>query len=74
MDAETKQAISIEKFVDQLREDGGNIARIKTLSKVFNLALKEAEPEDLQNFYKLLRQLASKKLATIENTPVQPEQ
>lgn len=74
MDAETKQAISIEKFVDQLREDGGNIARIKTLSKVFNLALKEAEPEDLQNFYKLLRQLASKKLATIENTPAQPEQ
>jgi predicted peptidase len=68
------EELQIEKFVDQLREDGGNIARIKTLSKVFNLALKEAEPEDLQNFYKLLRQLASKKLATIENTPVQPEQ
>ena len=74
MDAETKQAISIEKFVDQLREDGGNIARIKTLSKVFNLAMKEAEPEDLQNFYKLLRQFAVKKLATIENTPIAPEQ
>jgi len=74
MDAETKQAISIEKFVDQLREDGGNIARIKTLSKVFNLALKEAEPEDLQNFYKLLRQLAVKKLATIENAPAEPQQ
>ena len=74
MDAETKQAISIEKFVDQLREDGGNIARIKTLSKVFNLAMKEAEPEDLQNFYKLLRQFAVKKLATIENTPTAPEQ
>jgi hypothetical protein len=74
MDAETKQAISIEKFVDQLREDGGNIARIKTLSKVFNLALKEAEPEDLQNFYKLLRQLAVKKLGTIENAPAEPQQ
>ena len=74
MDAETKQAISIEKFVDQLREDGGNIARIKTLSKVFNLAMKEAEPEDLQNFYKLLRQFAVKKLATIENTPTAPVQ
>jgi hypothetical protein len=74
MDAETKQAISIEKFVDQLREDGGNIARIKTLSKVFNLAMKEAEPEDLQNFYKLLRQFAVKKLSTIENTPTAPEQ
>lgn len=74
LDAETKQAISIEKFVDQLREDGGNIARIKTLSKVFNLAMKEAEPEDLQNFYKLLRQFAVKKLSTIENTPTAPEQ
>ena len=74
MDAETKQAISIEKFVDQLREDGGNIARIKTLSKVFNLAMKEAEPEDLQNFYKLLRQFAVKKLSTIENAPTAPEQ
>ena len=63
---ESKQAISIEKFVKQLQDDGGNIARIKTLAKVFNLAMKEVEIEDRVNFYKLLKQLASKKLTTVE--------
>jgi hypothetical protein len=63
---ESKQAISIEKFVKQLQDDGGNIARIKTLAKVFNLAMKEVEVEDKVNFYKLLKQLAAKKLTTVE--------
>jgi len=63
---ESKQAISIEKFVKQLQDDGGNIARIKTLAKVFNLAMKEVDVEDKVNFYKLLKQLAAKKLTTVE--------
>ena len=54
--------MSVEKFIKQLKSDGGNIARIKTLAKVFNRTLKDAEPEDQRNFYKLLRQLAIKKL------------
>jgi hypothetical protein len=69
---ESKQAISIEKFVKQLQDDGGNIARIKTLAKVFNLAMKEVEVEDKVNFYKLLKQLASKKLTTVE-APQEPK-
>jgi hypothetical protein len=63
---ESKQAISIEKFVKQLQDDGGNIARIKTLAKVFNLAMKEVDIEDKVNFYKLLKQLAAKKLTNVE--------
>ena len=69
---ESKQAVSVEKFVKQLQDDGGNIARIKTLAKVFNLAMKEVEVEDKVNFYKLLKQLASKKLTTVE-APHEPK-
>ena len=63
---ESKQAVSIERFVKQLQDDGGNIGRIKTLAKVFNLAMKEVEVEDKVNFYKLLKQLAAKKLTNVE--------
>lgn len=63
---ESKEAVSIEKFVKQLQSDGGNIARIKTLAKVFNLAMKDAEVEDKKNFFKLLKHLATKKLSTVE--------
>jgi hypothetical protein len=62
---ESKQAVSIERFVKQLQDDGGNIGRIKTLAKVFNLAMKEVEVEDKVNFYKLLKQLAAKKLTNV---------
>ena len=72
MSDESKQAVSVEKFVKQLQDDGGNIARIKTLAKVFNLAMKEVEVEDKVNFYKLLKQLASKKLTTVE-APQEPK-
>ena len=65
---ESKEAIAIEKFVKQLKADGGNIARIKTLAKVINLTMKEAETEDKHNFYKLLRQFAIKKLSTLDSS------
>lgn len=64
MDPETKEALAIEKFVNQLKNETGNIARIKTLSKVLNLSMKDAEPEDFKNFYSMLRSLAIKKLSS----------
>jgi hypothetical protein len=64
---ETKEAVAVEKFVKQLKADGGNIARIKTLAKVFNMVMKDAETEDKHNFFKLLRQLSIKKLMNIDN-------
>jgi hypothetical protein len=64
MDPETKEALAIEKFVNQLKNETGNIARIKTLSKVLNLSMKEAEPEDFKNFYLMLRSLAIKKISS----------
>jgi hypothetical protein len=70
---ESKEAIAVEKFVKQLKSDGGNIARVKTLAKVFNMVMKEAEPEDQQNFFKLLRQYSIKKLSNINNEMNQQE-
>ena len=64
---ETKEAVAVEKFVKQLKADGGNIARIKTLAKVFNMVMKDAETEDKHNFFKLLRQLSIKKLMNIDS-------
>jgi hypothetical protein len=66
---ESKEAVAVEKFVKQLKADGGNIARIKTLAKVFNMIMKDAETEDAHNFYKLLRQLTVKKLSTLDTSP-----
>lgn len=63
---ESREAIAIEKFVKHLQSDGGNIARIKSLSKVLNLAMQDIEVADKVNFYKLLKQLAIKKLSTVE--------
>jgi hypothetical protein len=62
MDPETKEALAIEKFVNHLKGETGNIARIKTLSKVLNASMKDAETEDYNNFYSMLRSLAIKKL------------
>ena len=70
---ESKEAIAVEKFVKQLKSAGGNIARVKTLAKVFNMVMKEAEPEDQQNFFKLLRQFSIKKLSNINNEMNQQE-
>jgi len=66
MSPETKEALAVEKFVAHLQKEGGNIARIKTLAKVINQSMNEAEPEDKMNFFKLLRQFAIKKIATVE--------
>jgi hypothetical protein len=55
--------LAIQKFVNHLREkEVGNISRIKAISKVMNALMKDAESEDANNFYTLLRQLAISKL------------
>jgi hypothetical protein len=66
MSPETKEAVAVEKIVAHLQSETGNIARMKTLAKITNMVMKEAEPEDKMNFYKLLRQYAIKKISTIE--------
>lgn len=63
MDAETKEAIAIEKFINHLRNETGNISRIKSISKVINSVMKDSDPDDYRNFYEMLRSLAIKKLS-----------
>jgi TATA-binding protein-associated factor Taf7 len=63
LDPEAQEALAIQKFVDHLREkETGNIARLKTMSKVINMVLKDSEPEDFKNFFSMLKSLAVKKL------------
>ena len=63
LDPEAQEALAIQKFVDHLREkETGNIARLKTISKVINNVLKDSEPEDFKNFFMMLKSLAIKKL------------
>jgi len=67
-DAETRQALAIEKFVKHLKDEGGNIARVKSIAKVLNTVFKDVEPEDQQNFYKMLKTFAIKKLTMSQPT------
>ena len=64
LDPEAKEALAVQRFVDHLKGETGNIARIKAISKVINATMREAEPEDYTNFYELLRSLAINKLST----------
>lgn len=68
MDNEQKEALAIERFSTHLRNEGGNISRIKSIAKVLNSTFKEAAPEDVHNFYKLLRTLSLNKLASIKTS------
>lgn len=63
LDLEAQEALAIQKFVNHLREkETGNIARLKTISKVIKQVLKDSEPEDFKNFFVMLKSLAIKKL------------
>ena len=68
MDNEQKEALAIERFSTYLRNEGGNISRIKSIARVLNATFKEAEPEDVHNFYKMLRTLSLNKLASIKTS------
>jgi hypothetical protein len=63
LDPAAQDALAIQKFVNHLREkETGNIARLKTISKVINNVLKDSEPEDFKNFFTMLKSLSIKKL------------
>jgi len=64
LDPEAQEALAVQRFVDHLKGETGNIARIKSISKVINATMRESEPEDYTNFYELLRSLAINKLTT----------
>ena len=63
MDAPAKEALAIERFSNHLKEEGGNISRLKSIAKVLNATFRESEPEDVQNFYRMLKIFTIKKLA-----------
>jgi hypothetical protein len=72
LDPEAKEALSIDRFITHMKNESGNIARIKSLAKVFNSTFKEAEIEDKNNFYHMLKIFSIKKLAEIQ-TEVPPK-
>ena len=63
--AETTAVMDLDRFVNYLKTQEGNIARAKITLKAINLALKDAEPADQANFYKMIRIAMVKKLASI---------
>jgi hypothetical protein len=71
MDDAQKESLAVERFSTHLRNEGGNISRIKSIAKVLNSTFKEAEPEDVHNFYKMLRTLSLNKLASIKTSDTQ---
>ena len=75
LDPEAIDVLAITRFSKHMSEQTGNIARIKTLAKVLNSTFKEAEPEDKNNFYKMLKTFSLKKLAELDTADnSKPEQ
>ena len=46
---ETKEALDVDRFVQYLKKQEGNIAKLKSIIKVVNLSLDKAEVEDQAN-------------------------
>jgi hypothetical protein len=69
---EEKNAIAIQKFVNHLQKETGNISRTKTVGKALESAMKDAEPADAKNFYKLVLKMVAKKYKNVIDTPEQP--
>jgi hypothetical protein len=53
---------TMEKFVDELRDEAGPNGQIKAIAKVFNALTNKADPADKKIFYTWIKNLASKKL------------
>ena len=60
---ETKEALDVDRFVQYLKKQEGNISKLKSIIKVLNLSLNKAEVEDKANIWKMLKITANKKLA-----------
>jgi hypothetical protein len=62
---ETKEALDVDRFVQYLKKQEGNIAKLKSIIKVVNLSLDKAEVEDQANVWKMLKITSNKKLAKL---------
>ena len=62
---ETKEALDVDRFVQYLKKQEGNIAKLKSIIKVVNLSLDKAEVEDKANVWKMLKITSNKKLAKL---------
>lgn len=63
---EDEKAVAVEKFVNFLKNQTGNIARIEAVARALNSTFpKDAEPADVINFYKLLKRLSIGKLSKL---------
>jgi hypothetical protein len=60
---ETKEALDVDRFVKHLNKQDGNIAKVKGILKVLNLATKDLDPADIANTYKMIKIATTKKLA-----------
>ena len=60
---ETKQALDVDRFVKHLNKQDGNIAKVKDILIVLNLATKDLDPADITNTYKMIKIATTKKLA-----------
>jgi outer membrane biosynthesis protein TonB len=70
---EEKNAIAIDKFVKHLQKETGNISRTKSIGKVLDSAMKDAEPADAKNFYKLILKMVANKYKNVIDKPEQSE-
>ena len=62
---ETKEALDVDRFVQYLKKQEGNIAKLKSIIKVIGLSLDKAEVEDKANVWKMLKITSNKQLAKL---------
>jgi hypothetical protein len=59
---ETKEALAVDQFVNYLKKQESVLGKLKKAMLAINLSLKDAEPDDKINFFKMLKLTASKQL------------
>ena len=60
------QSLAVEKFVNFLRNQTGNHARIESIARALNSTFpKDSKSEDVINFYRLLKRLSIGKLSKL---------
>ena len=59
---ETKEALDMDRFVQYLKKQESVLGKLKKTLLAVNLILKDVEPEDKANFYKMLKLAAIKQL------------
>lgn len=59
---DTKEALDLDRFVQYLKKQESVLGKLKKTLLAVNLSLKDVEPEDKVNFYKMLKLAAIKQL------------